>query len=449
MSSLDTPSPAAAGSHRPDRTLLGDRRAGVAVFIALFFPMAIALGLLAVDGVRAYSQASQINFATQAAALAAGSQLGDYYSQGATAGGVAIQAAATTISNANFVSLANVTNRSATVTLGRWDSTNSTFTVLGEGTNPNAAKVVGQGTINTILGGAFGIPTLPVTKIAVATLGTPGPFNIVVLNDMGANNSKNALGGVGGTSGAQSQLWAQQQAADQAILKCIQNSGNTSSKMGVIGFIAQGYVVQSLKTVNSGSNAATIKSAISSATYCAHDKAQPQCYGTNVAGGIYAAISQFSGVTGNNNILIITNQEPLSNNTGNPIIYTASDGTKTVVTNYQLTMGTGVSVANGVGTGSSATALCGNSPTCTSAMLLEMAEGQAAAAGAAGITVSVVYFSGDSGTPSGSANAYYTEMSGWVKNGGLAQTTSTLSAVPGLAGNVCRMIGATLQVASQ
>jgi len=165
------------------------------LFVALAFPATIAMGLLAVDAVRAYSQASQINFATQAAALAAGSQLGNYYSQGAANGTTAISAAASTIANANVANLSNVTS-STTVTLGNWDSVSSTFTGLAAGsTSPNAVQVIGSATINTILASSFvGQSSLTVSKTAVATLGSPKTFNVIVLNEMGGTEHQSRPG---------------------------------------------------------------------------------------------------------------------------------------------------------------------------------------------------------------------------------------------------------------
>ena len=443
----------------PSRSLGTDRRGGMMIFMAFLFPATIAIGLLAVDAVRAYSQAAMINYATQAAALAAGTQLGNYYTQGASAGTSSITAAANTISKANTDGLPNVTS-STTVTLGNWDSAASTFTSLGaSGTSPNAVQVIGTATIVTLLGGTVGQPTLPVTKKAVATLGSAKPANIIVLNDMGMPG--NALQGLGVPGSAQANWWTAQRAADQAILDCLTATGNSTSQFGVTGFVEQAYILQALTTVNSGTNAATMKTKLANTLdatyqYCRQTKSAKNCHGSNVAAGIYSAIQQFSqaAYTGtSNHIVIITNELP---------VYDPA----TPVTAYTTAMGTGVSVSGGKGTGSSATALCGTSPACSATYLLEMAEGQAAAAGAGvtvgghavSFTVSTIYYSGDASTPSGSAATYATEIGSWAKNGGLTMKTSLLTDTisggvtsPGVATQarkVCGMIGATLQLAS-
>ena len=438
------------------------------IFMAFLFPAMITVGLLAVDGARAYSQAAMVNYATQAAALAAGSRLGNYYSQGAAAGTASITAAATTISNANIGNLPNVTS-TTTVTLGTWDSVASSFTSLGaSGASPNAVQVIGQATIATLLGGTVGTPSLTVTKTAVATLGTAKTFNVVVLNDMGQPLKNLSYGKVGSDPYL---FWQAQRVADQTILNCIANSGSSASQFGVTGFVEKAFILQALTTVNK-TNAATMSNQLldllnPSYQYCWQSKAgAPACHGSNVAAGIYSAIQQFSNASNlgaSNHIVIITNELPLYDPTAAPVTYT-------------LAMGTGVSVSGGKGTGSSGTALCGASPVCNNAYLLEMAEGQAAAAGAGvavtggtlSFTVSTIYYSGDARTPAGSAGAYATEIGSWVKNGGLALTTAsktpytftytvsgtttkTTYIIPDLAtqaANVCQMIGSSLQVAS-
>jgi Flp pilus assembly protein TadG len=432
------------------RSLRTDRRAGMAVLIALLFPALIAMGLLAVDAVRAYSQASLVSYATQMAALAGSGSLGNYYSLGASRGGSAISTQAATIGDANAASSADLSAVIQATTRGTWNSSSATFTSLATSgsTAPNAVQVVGQTILSTYFGGAFGTPTITITKSAVASLGMTRPFNVIVLNDMGGPNPNQSLGFPGA---AQDDWWAQQQAADLAILNCIGNSGNAASQFGVTGFLEQGYTLQPLMTVNSGTNATTISNNINNVgsanfQYCRESKGAHQCHGSNVAGAIYSAISQFSGasyVGANNHIVILTNELPVYDPTVAKTVYT-------------LAMGTGVTVSGSpaVGTGSSATALCGSSPVCTSANLQQMAEGQAAAAGAAvtggrsGITISTVYFSGDTNTPSGKAASYATEIATWVKNRGLALTTSSLAGVATQAATVCKMIGATPQLSS-
>lgn len=461
-----------AGNILSDRSLMTERRAGIAVFIAFLFPTLIAMGLLAVDAVRAYSQASLVNFATQMAALAGGSTIGDYYSQGATKGSASIGHLAAVIGDANAASSANLSAVIQSTTLGNWDPTHATFTSLATSgsTAPNAVLVIGQTTMSTYFGGAFGTPTITITKSATATLGTPKAFNAIVLNDMGGPNPNQSLGIPGS---AQANWWSQQQAADLAILKCIKSAGNTASNFGVTGFVEQAYVLQALTSVNSGTNATTIGNNInnvgsSNFQYCRESKAAHMCHGSNVVSAIDAAIAQFSGAAyagASNNIVILTNELPVYDPAAvlptNPAVV------------YTTAMGTGVTVGPGIGpagvtlagSGGSAVAWCGASPVCTATNLKQMAEGQSVAAGQAvtsgraGIVISTVYFSGDASTPAGSATAYATEIASWAKNGGIVLTTSSLNDVltggtvttPGVAtqaGKVCKMIGATLQLTS-
>jgi Flp pilus assembly protein TadG len=452
------------------RTLRTDRRAGIAVFIALLFPALIAMGLLAIDAVRAFSQATLLSTATQAAALAGGMNIGNYYSQGATLGGASVSTKAALIGDANAASSANLASAIQQTLLGNWNTSNSTFTSLATSgtTSPNAVLVTGTLTMPTYIGGAFGTPTISITKTATATLNSNTPFNVIVLNDMGGPNTTQSLGIAGS---AQARWWAQQQAADVAILRCLQAAGNTSSKFGVTGFVEQGYTLQAMATVNSGTNATTITNNINNVgssyfQYCRQSKSAKMCHGSNVAAAIKSAVAQFNAITttgASNNIVILTNELPLYDPTvatgQSPVLY------------YTIAEGTGVTVGTTTGptgakvaTGSSTTALCGTSPVCTTTNLIQMAEGQAAAAGRAtssggpGLRISVIYFSGDNGTVAGKAATDWAEISSWVQNGGMAAQTSSLTTttndgtttlgVVAQAGKFCQLLGSTLATAS-
>jgi len=447
------------------RTFRADRRAGIAVFIALLFPALIAMGLLAIDAVRAFSQSTLLSTATQAAALAGGMNVGNYYSQGASVGASVVSAEAALIGDASAASAADFTSAIHQTLLGNWNAVNSTFTSLATTgtTSPNAVQVTGTVTMPTYFGGAFGTPTLTITKTATATYGSNKVYNVIMLNDMGGPNTTQSLGIPGS---AQSLWWAQQQAADLAIMKCLQSTGNTSSKFGVTAFVEQAYTTQPLTTVNSGTNAATISASIRASQYCRQTKIAHNCHGSNVAAAILSAISQFKNIStsgASNNIIILTNEVPVYD----PTIASG----QSILWYYNTAEGTGVSVGPGVGpdgvtlagTGSSQTPICGQSPLCNSTFLKPMAEAQAAVAGSNGddgmnLTISVVYFSGDNGTPKGAATSYWTEISSWVKNNGMAEQTSSLTTtttngqttlgVVALAGKFCQNAGSTLRTAS-
>jgi len=470
-----------------------DRRAGVAVFIALLFPAIIAMGLLAVDAVRAFSQATLVSSATQAAALAGGMNIGSYYSQGATNGGNSISQKAALIGDANAASSTDLSSVIQQTQLGNWNpATSPPFIPLATSgtTLPNAVQVTGTLTTPTYFGGAFGTPTLSITKTATATLASNKVYNVIVLNDMGGPNNSESLGIPGS---AQWLWWNAQQAADLAIMRCLQATGNTSSKFGVTGFVQQAFTLQAMTTVNSGTNATTIATNIASSTFqfCRQNKNPYNCHGSNVAAAIYSAIAQFQGITtsgASNHIIILTNELPIYD--------PAAAIGQTTASPFTTAMGTGVTVGPGVGpdgvtlagTGSSATALCSGIAGCTTTNLKQMAEAQAAAAGLAtgsgglGLTVSVIYFSGDNSspgsatnlvktspqygqtiqaaapTPPGMAAAYWTEISSWVQNNGMALQTSVLNdttvgttTTPGVAtqaGKFCQQVGSTLRSAS-
>ena len=466
-----------------------DRRAGMTMFIAVLFPAMIAMGLLAVDAVRAYSQAMLVRNATQLAAMAGAGVLRNYYTQGAAQGTSTIQTEAAAIGNASSSSSVDLSDRyncnitndlthCDLITLGNWDTTTLTFTSLATSgtTNPNAVQAIGQATVATFFGGIFGVPTLPITKSAsAATYASTKPINIIVLNDMGGPNINQGLNGYAFNKDARPQSpqqgwWAAQQAADLAIVQCIQNSGNPTSQLGFTGFVDKSYILKPLTTVNNGTGAAAIIDTINDRSdavfqFCRQTKAAVLCHGTNVAAALQSAIAQFKDPAyagGNNHIVIITNELPL---------YDATAAQAHVDWHYSLGMGTGVIVGPGVGpdgttlagTGTSPTALCDSqaSPAlCTSTNLKQMAEGQAAAAGQAGITISTIYFSGDVATPPGQATAYAREIASWTANQGVPLVTPLLTDVvvngtkfPGVssqASNLCNMLtgGSALRTAS-
>lgn len=462
-----------------------DRRGGVAVFVAVAFPAFLAMGLLAVDAVRAYSQASLLSFATQSAALAGAAELRNYYTLGATNGTSFVQGKALTIGGANAASSADLSHMQVcttqnptypcmTLSLGNWNTSTASFNSLSStGTSsPDSVLAVQNLAVSTFFGGAFGTPTLYITKTATASsYPSSQALNIIVLNDQGGPNTTQSLGIPGS---AQANWWSQQQAADVAILKCLQTSGNTSSQFGVTGFTNLATTLYQLTYVNVGTNATKISNAINNIgstkfQYCRQSKTALNCDGTNVAAALYSAINQFSGAAyqnTNNHIIIITNELPL---------YDTAIGNPNPAYVYKIADGTGVTVGPGVGSdgvtlagsGASSTPLCGTSPVCNNTYLKQMAEGQSAAAGTAvsggrsAITVSTLYFSGDTSTPTGQASAYASEIASWAQNNGVSLTTSNLSdttsggaTLPGVAtqaSNICKLIsgGATLRTASQ
>ena len=444
---------------RPNQTLASDRKGSMAIMLALLFPTMIALGLLAVDAARLYSQVSLFNQAMQMAALAGGTKIGSYYSQGATAGATTIQNFTTTIARSNATLLTDATTSSTiTTTLGNWSGSTFTSLATSNGTTPDAVQVTGSANLPTIFAGLLtGATSFPVSKTSVSTLGSAATFNVIVLNDIGSNVSTAQVQPIFGSQGL---YWAQVQAADTAILNCVANSGISAAKFGVTAFHGSATTYQALTTVSTAAATTTVSNTINNVgstansgkgvfVYCNQYKtpAAPACRGTNVAAGLYSAISQFSGaayVGANNHILIIDSQMPIVDPRSPSMTYDQSTGTY-------------VSSSGGRGTGSSATSLCGASgqSACTTSSLLVMAEGQAIAAGTAvsggraGITISTLYYSGDAGvasTPSGQSSLYTSEMATWAQNGGTSIATATLTDIPTQAANICKLIRSTSQL---
>jgi Flp pilus assembly protein TadG len=349
--------------------LLRDCRAGVAVLVALTLPVLAGFGALGIEQSHAHFQKLLLEQTVEASALAGANKIATYYTSGNTT--TAIVAAAQTIALANMptsqivngssVQLYGTVVPTADVVVGNWNATTSTFVSLAAsgGTTPDAVQVTGLETrangnpIKLFFGSLIGYSTYDITATAVASYGTGQTFNTIVVNDL----SQSFLTDI-----------SAQQAADTAILKCISSAASASSKFGITTINGSSWTYVPLTVATS----TAIQPKINALTSCI----SPYCStGSNVASGLYSAIQQYSGsayANSKNNIIIITD--------GVPDVHSGLS--------YLLANGTGPTL-------NPVTAAVCSLLTCTNANLLTMARNQAAAARAAGISISTIYYSGD------------------------------------------------------
>ena len=406
-----------------------DRRASMTLLIAGAIPLLIGFSALGMDAVRLFSQAQRINQAAEMAALAAGTKLPTYYSTNSTA---------TMVSAANTILTANTQGTwtiapAVTVTIGTWTSANNTF--ASGGTAPNAVQTTVTATTSTLVTSIMGGSTATVTKTAIAKLGGIHTVNVVVVNDLSSSFSTQIV---------------QQRAADVAILNCIASTSSSTSKFGVSSFNGTSSTYIPLQTVTAA-NKTTLTNSVNAMAGCTSSGSgtnPPKCGGSNAAAGIYNAMTQLAALNCSNcsnNIVIITDGVP-SYNSG--VSYTQATGT------YVTTTGTGT---NMVGTGKGTTPICGvgsanscGSPTNSNSdpvPMLAMANGQAKAAGAAGMLVSTIYYTGST---SGSTKiaAYEAELAGWVQNGGVNMNIPTAAQITSSSSGVCSLFGVGIARAS-
>ncbi len=363
----------------PRRGLFRARRGAVAVVAALTFPILIGFGALGIELNHAHFQKLLLEQTVEASALAGANVIASYYTSGNSS--TAVVAAAQAIATANMPATTTVNGQSAqlygtvvptaNIVLGNWNAATSTFTSLAtsKGTTPNAVQVTGLETaannnpIKLFFGSIIGYASYDVSATAVASYGTGQTFNTIVINDL----SQSFLVDI-----------SAQQAADSAILNCIAGNAGSASQFGITTINGSAWIDDPLAQATSPAHAA----AITKLTSCI----SPFCgTGSNVASGIYSATQQFSGsayATSKNNIIIITDGVP---NVHNGLSYV---------------------LANGIGpTLNPVTGVVCILLTCTDANLLTMAKNQAAAARAAGISISTIYYSGDTTASSSACTA--------------------------------------------
>ena len=390
------------------------RRGSMGVYIASGIPVLIMVGSLGFDLLYVNAKRNQLEVTTQAAALAGAGNLASYYAASGTSSSnspTAIDSAAVYVADKNMASgtYGNVVTNT-NVTVGTWTASTKSF--ASGGTYPNAVQVVGNMTtansnaLSVPFGGMFGLGTVQMSSKVIALAsgsgnGTVGPsgsgvnqFNVILLND---------------TSQSFASEITTMKTGDQSIVQCL----SAASSVGLTSFDGEATVHLALTPLSTGLS--TVTSAITALNSCGQS-GQAACNGSNVAGGLYGAISQYNTSaynpathTGiNNNIVIFTDGDPSesSDNTYGKTegVYTSgNDGTylrgatgnmssTTTVTSSGTWMSALGSTETCSGKGTSGTGGVGSG--CSNANLLTMAANQATIAKNAGINVWVVYYTG-------------------------------------------------------
>jgi hypothetical protein len=348
------------------------------------------------------------------AALAAADQLKSWYATGSstTVVNTAQSFAGYNMPSAQYGTVVPTAN----VVLGSWNATTNTFT--SGGSTPNAVQVTGVNTaangnaVSLFFGSIFGRTSLDVTSTVVASdvssgtgvaaggLGTGAAgqaFNTIVINDM-SNSFQGEL--------------SDQKRADNDILNCVQGQTGTSSKFGLTLINGHATILQALSPANT--NATVLSNVITALNSLSCNFILPLCStGSNVASGLYSAINQFSGTAYKNqskNIVVITDGVPRASG-----LYTSADGVPCLI--------------------------------CSDSDLLTAAQTQAAAAKAAGISVSTIYYSGDDTNPSDQAIAR-AFLASLVTGSGVALVSPTAAQLDAAYSGVCSTIPSSVKTSS-
>ncbi len=396
--------------------MTGSRRGAVTLLLALMLPVLMWFGMLAADSANFHYRNILLRQTVEAAALAAGNHLAEYYTTGSDK---TVIAAAQNFAGANDpTGHYGVVVPAPNVVLGNWNASTSKFTSLHEsdGTAPNSVQVTGVNTIangnpvGLFFGGIMGMPTRDLTVAVVATSASGQPFNTIMVNDLSVLFSA---------------MMSQQQALDIAALDCVTASAHPISQFGVMSFTAHGQAHQSLMPATANYDALVAK--IKKLAPCGSAGA-PACGGANIAAGIYAAIQQFSDpklAATPKNVVIVTDGLPVAVPF---LVYSAQDGN----TQYS---GGGNNQGQNAGT-----PVC--PMLCTDVDLLTMAQAQASEARAQGISVSTIYYAGN--TPA-AARAYVAASLATLRKGkGLSLIANTPAQIASSFAGVCASVPASL-----
>lgn len=385
-----------------------DRRGAVGVLAAMMFAGLLGIGGLTLNQAHLHYRGLMQRQATQAAALAAAAKLATYYTTG---GAAAITAAAQTIAAANMpVATYGTIVPASAVTLGKWDPIAGTFTSLAQSglTNPDAVMIQGLSTVANgnpvamLMPALAGASTREYTTTAVASFGTGQTWNTIITNDLSGSFAKSI---------------GHQRAADKAILDCVRLSAGSASQFGITTHTAVSAIFQPLATAST--DFATLSTKIDTLQSCGKTGAPP-CSGTNVAAAIYSARLQFANAAYDNtrkNIVIITDGVPNATKR----TYSGDDGI------YP--------------TDASATPTC--TTKCTDANLWTMAINQAARAREAGISISTIYYSGN--TKAADRAGYATQLAQLTGGTGVALVAPTESHIAGVFAGFCSTMSSALK----
>lgn len=388
------------------QALRRSKKGSIAVMAAASIPTLIMLGGLSVDQSYVNVRISMLRHTAQDAALAGGQYLSTYYTSGSSS---QIVSAAQSIAKSNLpVAQYGTVVPTADVVLGTWNSSTRTFTATT--TNPTAVQVTALNTVAngnpvyTIFGGAYGLPTVNLTSSAVVGYGTGKAFNTIILNDLSMSFSSEI---------------SDQRAADVAILNCITSAASATSQVGLTSFDGHSQTLYAL------GNAVTNQTAMTTyinktLNYCGNT-GMPSCSGSNLAAGLYSAISQLTtaGIANaNSNIIVITDGVPNADS----MTYGKADGTYPTPT--------------------STSPVCSTS--CTDADLWTMAQDQASYAKSLGINISTIYYSGDTSGATLQAE-YAADLASLISGTGITLVAPSASKIDSAFGAFCASMGSAVK----
>jgi Flp pilus assembly protein TadG len=387
------------------QALSRSKKGSIAIMAAASIPTLIMLGGLSVDQSYVTVRVSMLRHTAQDAAMAGEQNLTNYLKTGSS---TQLVNSAQSIATANLpVAQYGTVLPAANVVLGTWNSSTQTFTATT--TNPTAVKVTALNTVangnpvNTFFGGAYGRPTVDLTSTAVAVYGTGQAFNTIILNDLSMSFSSEI---------------SDQRAADVAILNCITSAASSTSQIGLTSFNGHSSTLYAL------GNAATNQTAMTTyinntLNYCGNT-GMPSCSGSNLAAGLYNAITQLTAAgiaNANSNLIVITDGVPNADR----MTYGRADGTYPTPT--------------------STTPVCSTS--CSDADLWTMAQDQAAYAKSLGINISTIYYSGDTQGANTQAE-YAADLASLISGTGIALVAPSAAKIDSSFGAFCASMGSSV-----
>lgn len=394
------------------------------MFFALAIPTLLVVGGLTLDQSYTYYRYQLLKRTAQAASLAAMTNLSSYFAAGgtySTASMSTINSAVTTIvgdsmPSAQYGNVVTTTTSNTTsgVQLGTWNSTTKTFTATTS--SPNAVQVTlvetaaNHNAVPTFMSGIIGKTSTDMQTTAVASYGNglsgAGGFNTIILNDLSSSFSSEI---------------PDQRAADVAILNCVSAGTNGNGNVGLTSFDGHAQTLYAL-TASTAANVAAMTTYINGTLNYCGKTGMPACSGSNVAAGLYSAITQLqtAGLANkSSNIILITDGVP----NADKITYTKADGTYPTPT--------------------SSAPVCSTS--CTDANLWTMAVDQAAYAKTLGINISTVYYSGDT-TGSGNIATYSADLASLVTGNGIALVAPSTATIDTSFAKFCSSMGSAVKL---
>jgi hypothetical protein len=305
-------------------------------------------------------------------------------------------------------------NTTSGVQLGTWNSTTKTFTAATS--SPNAVQVTAVATaangnaVPTFMSGIVGKTSTDMTTTAVASYGNglsgAGGFNTIILNDLSMSFSSEV---------------ADQRAADIAILSCVSAGTNGNGNVGLTGFTGHSQTLYAL-TPSTSANITRMTTYINGTLNYCGKTGMPACSGSNLAAGLYSAITQLqtAGLANkSSNIIVITDGVP----NADAITYAKADGTYPTPT--------------------SANPVC--STKCTDANLWTMAQDQAAYAKTLGINISTVYYSGDT-TGASTIATYSTDLASLIAGNGISLVAPSTAKIDTSFAKFCSSMGSAVKL---